>query len=605
MRRVLIFSVVLVAVGYACLWLGARGSRSVERLLVDRATDGLAAIGLDWAEMRADGLHLEIHGHAPDLFAHDLALETARATAPFATVVDHMSVSLAPPLTREPLRVELLRDGEGVTLTGRFAGTPMRGRLLASLAAAAPGIAIHDLTGVNAERPGAGWGPELDVAVRAAVLVENAYVTIEPGAVRVEGLAGNSDDREAIGKELMELAGGSVRLTLALHEPLRVAAPFLFAVHKDLSGALRLELCAARDAEEEAAIEATLTRYQVAGPARRCPAALGGPAGGWAAAIASGLEALDRLPAGRFRLEYRTAELTGEAPTGAAELEPALAALAASLPQGYALIGALPGGAAEAADAAIPERHWMHIGRLPEGVVLSGTVADAAAERVLLTYAKARFGADSVHMALTHASGREPAGWGVAAMVALDTLAGLSRGEADVVPGRIAVRGMAAAPAQAARLHRLLAGEAPAGYKVTTALTVDLPARVEAVPLTVPRCVSLLSAAVLESPIEFDPGSAVIEGRSRRTLDRLARIFRRCDDGVIEIGGHTDSQGSDELNLRLSAARANAVLDGLLQLGVPLARMTAQGYGDTEPVADNATEAGRALNRRIAFVARE
>ena len=104
-------------------------------------------------------------------------------------------------------------------------------------------------------------------------------------------------------------------------------------------------------------------------------------------------------------------------------------------------------------------------------------------------------------------------------------------------------------------------------------------------------------------PVAFAPGSAVFESGSREALDRLGGILRRCDSGRIEIGGHTDSQGSTALNQRLSRARAEAVLDALMARGVALDRLAARGYGEEQPVASNETEAGRALNRRIEFTA--
>ena len=69
----------------------------------------------------------------------------------------------------------------------------------------------------------------------------------------------------------------------------------------------------------------------------------------------------------------------------------------------------------------------------------------------------------------------------------------------------------------------------------------------------------------------------------------------------MEIGGHTDSQGRESTNQRLSQGRAEAVLDALHARGVPLSRMVAQGYGESRPIADNGDEAGRAANRRIEF----
>jgi len=604
MRHV-IFALLLVAVGFGGIRLGERGAWALERLLINRVEHGLAVLEIDWAEVRADGLRLELHGHAPDIFARDLALESARATAPIAVVTDYTSVSLAPPPQRQPIRVEILRDEHGLTLTGRFHGEPMRARLIAALAASAPGLEVHDLTGINAARPGAGWGPELKIAALAAARVPNAYVRIEPGAVQVGGLVRDADHRHAVSMALMALAGEAVRLTLLLREPLVVVAPFVFAVAKDFSGGLRLEACAARSAEEEAMLEAALNRLGIAPGEVRCPAALGGPTGDWAGAAKAGLAALDLLPAGRFRLTYHTAELEGMPAAGAVELAPARAALAAALPEGYVLLGGLGAGDEGRGPTPAAVRYWMRFSRVPGAVVLSGAVPDETARRVIETYAAARFGQAALRPALMLIGAGAPAGWEMAALAALDALSGVSEGEAELSPGRIAVSGTVADPAAAGRLHRRMAGAVPEGYTVTSALTIDLPAHVAAAPLSAPRCAVVLSAAVKMLPIAFAPGSAVFETGSGEALDRLGEILRRCGSGRIEIGGHTDSQGSIGLNQRLSRARAEAVLDALIARGVRLDRLAARGYGEEQPVASNETEAGRARNRRIEFKALE
>jgi OOP family OmpA-OmpF porin len=603
MIRYGIFALLLVAIGFGCIRLGERGAGALERLLIDRVENGLAVLGMDWAEVRADGLRLELHGHAPDIAARDLALASARATASIAKVIDYTSASLAPPPVREPIRIEMLRDENGLTLTGRFHGAAMRARLIAALGASAPGVEVHDLTGINAARPGANWGPELTIAALAAGRVPNAYVVIEPGAVRVGGSVRDADHRQAVSMELMALAGDKVRLTLELRAPLVVAAPFVFVVTRDASGGMRVEACAARTVEEEAALEAGLNRLGIDLGGVGCPTALGGPTGEWVAAALAGLEALGQLPAGRFRLEYHTAELEGMPPTGTAELEPALAALAAALPTDYTLKGGLrtaaPGGGAAPAMA----RYWMRFQRLSGVVGLSGTVPDESARRVIATYAAARFGKAEVRPALTLANADVPVDWVAAALVALDALSGVSEGEAELAPGRVSVRGTVGDPAAAGLLHRLMEGEVPEGYTVESALRIDLPAHVAAVPLSAPRCAVVLGEAAKAEPITFAPGGAVFESGSQKALDRLGEILQRCDSGRIEIGGHTDSQGSEELNQRLSRVRAEAVLDALIARGVALDRLSARGYGEEHPVATNDSEEGRSLNRRIEFTA--
>jgi OOP family OmpA-OmpF porin len=104
-----------------------------------------------------------------------------------------------------------------------------------------------------------------------------------------------------------------------------------------------------------------------------------------------------------------------------------------------------------------------------------------------------------------------------------------------------------------------------------------------------------------ESKIVFEPGSVEITEAAGEILDRIAEILPDCLHVPMEIGGHTDSQGREEMNLGLSQSRADAVLNGLLARGVLVSNLTARGYGETRPIADNETEEGRERNRRIEF----
>jgi outer membrane protein OmpA-like peptidoglycan-associated protein len=102
--------------------------------------------------------------------------------------------------------------------------------------------------------------------------------------------------------------------------------------------------------------------------------------------------------------------------------------------------------------------------------------------------------------------------------------------------------------------------------------------------------------------INFASGSAEIPAESRDVLDQSAKAIAGAPDGtVLEVGGHTDNTGSASANERLSARRAEAVRQYLVQHGAPAASLKAKGYGSSNPVADNDTEAGRFRNRRIEF----
>jgi OmpA-OmpF porin, OOP family len=99
--------------------------------------------------------------------------------------------------------------------------------------------------------------------------------------------------------------------------------------------------------------------------------------------------------------------------------------------------------------------------------------------------------------------------------------------------------------------------------------------------------------------IAFDSDSAVLTAESSVQLDNIATILRAYPHAHVAVVGHTDSVGDEAANVVLSRARANTVAAKLTANGVQPQRVHAEGYGSQRPIADNATEAGRAENRRV------
>lgn len=99
--------------------------------------------------------------------------------------------------------------------------------------------------------------------------------------------------------------------------------------------------------------------------------------------------------------------------------------------------------------------------------------------------------------------------------------------------------------------------------------------------------------------VTFEFNSSVLTNESRPVLDAVAADLKRYPRLKIELQGHTDSVGNDAYNLQLSQRRAQAVRDYLIAQGVGAEQLTARGFGESVPVADNSTEEGRAQNRRV------
>lgn len=103
----------------------------------------------------------------------------------------------------------------------------------------------------------------------------------------------------------------------------------------------------------------------------------------------------------------------------------------------------------------------------------------------------------------------------------------------------------------------------------------------------------------LNNEVSFDLDSAEVNAAFEPTLEKLADILVKYDRSYPTIVGHTDSTGSDTYNQGLSERRAQAVVAALTRYGVPAVRLDSRGAGETQPRADNATEAGRQLNQRV------
>lgn len=108
-----------------------------------------------------------------------------------------------------------------------------------------------------------------------------------------------------------------------------------------------------------------------------------------------------------------------------------------------------------------------------------------------------------------------------------------------------------------------------------------------------------LLAISLKGDVTFDYDSAAVRPGLYSEIDRIANVLVNYPKTVILVEGHTDSTGSESYNMDLSQRRADAVKNLIVQRGVSSGRVETRAYGESLPIADNSTETGRAMNRRV------
>lgn len=235
-------------------------------------------------------------------------------------------------------------------------------------------------------------------------------------------------------------------------------------------------------------------------------------------------------------------------------------------------------------------------------VVMSGQLPSDPAMRYFAAIS------DGDVAAVTVAEGAPPA-FLPSAEAGLRALSQLAEGQLDFAAGAWSLRGIA--PNDDARDAVLAAiSAAPDGASWTTRIDVPPPppepepaaptAQPAApTPVDTSACAAPVAEFSARNSILFQSGAALIAAESEAALDELALDLAACPDAIVHIEGHTDADGDEGLNMALSVARAEAVVNALVSRGVTPARLYAVGYGETAPIGDNETAQGKRLNRRI------
>jgi OOP family OmpA-OmpF porin len=223
-------------------------------------------------------------------------------------------------------------------------------------------------------------------------------------------------------------------------------------------------------------------------------------------------------------------------------------------------------------------------------LTLSGTVADEATKSRLSQAAKLVFGDKVIDQITVGANGLklDLKGRLIDLLARLKQLASFKMA---LLGGSASIEGVASSDAGKSTLEQFLAGFFGDATKVATNISVSGTA----------LAVRYNPAALFQEHIEFATNSAEIPDTAKPRL-MLAAALLKEDGRKIRVVGYTDNTGDAAINNPLSAERAGSVVKFLEAQGVPAGQLAAEGKGDADPIADNATPEGRAHNRRVEFI---
>ncbi len=586
----------LAAAAALCVAAAFGASRMIEARSSEAVRRALAEAGHSWITVQPSGLQIILTGTAPTEAKRFNALNIAAGQIDSARLRDRMEVAAPAEIRLPEFSLELLRNESGLSLIGLMPASTDRAAVVETLTSLLQGKGkVTDMLETANYAAPEGWDAALRFALQAMQDLPRAKISVAPGRVAIDAITDTPAEKTALQTKLRRKVPGAVRLTLNISAPHPVIAPFTLRLVGD-GTTVRFDACSADSEEARAKI---LAAAAAAGMTDRttCNIGLGVPTPQWADAAVLGIQALKEIGSGSITFSDADVALIADAGVPQATFDRAVGELESNLPEVFSLHAQLTPSAAPA-DQGPPEFNAL---LAADGKVqLRGRLPDALTRDATDSFARAQFGAADVYAA-TRLDANLPEGWPVRVLAAIEALRELADGSVTVQPDNIVIKGLSGKPDASDNIARILSSKLGESAKFSIDVRYDKKLDPLAGLPTAQECVQQINAALTEKKITFEPGSATITRDAASTLDKIAALMKNCADYQMEVGGHTDSQGREEMNLKLSQDRAQAVIAALQGRRVLTGKLQAKGYGKANPIADNGTEAGREQNRRIEF----
>lgn len=596
--KLIALTAVLVA-ACLCILSAVIAVNAIEKRAATEIRQALAAKGIAWAEVEPDGLLVQLSGTAPNEATRFRALSVTGGIVDASRVIDEMEVTPSQPITAPRFSMELLRNDNGVSLVGLIPAATDRAALLKDVRDTVDGAPVTDLLETAQFDAPEGWDQAVRFGLEALKKLPRSKISIAAHELRAIAISDSGKEKRQLEKDLRRATPEGLELVLDISAPRPVITPFTLRFLIDESGA-RFDACSA---DSEAARERILAAARKAGLTGKaeCTIGLGVPSPNWAKAVEAGIEGLAALGGGTLTLSDADVTLVALESTEQALFDRVVGETEAALPEVFSLHAVKPEPVKPDGSSEGDGPPEFSATLSPEGLVqLRGRVPDELVRAATESYARSRFGLDNVYAAMRLDPGL-PEGWPLRMLTSLEALSDLEHGAVIMQADFVELHGSTTDAEANARIARLFADKLGEAQNFKINVDYEEPPEPENTQPTPEECVARVNAILEEQKITFAPGSVTVEGESLQVVNRIAEVLRECPDAGMEIGGHTDSQGREEMNLQLSQSRAEGVLSALLARRILTSNLTAKGFGESQPIADNDSEEGREANRRIEF----
>ena len=552
--------------------------------------------GYSWVKINADGLLLFLHGDAPSDFERIEAVKFGRSMVTGQRLIDNISHLESSNNKTGEINLKILKSIGKVFFIGSFPKEFDSFDFEEMLKTKSPkSEEYHIIVDQTDMASTLNWELITSYALSLVDVIKLGKIETDGKQLFVEGIASDNRNHGKLKEYIRSRAPSNLPVEISFYKPRELISPFTFQIEIK-NGLLQYSDCVVAD-EESKNLIAEIAEKLSAKAVQECLVGLGEPSPQWAEALEKAFSISPQLVNAKVVFDNLNISVILDHSFPEKEYTEILNSISNTFPPEFVLSFiklSNDGGSDLSSNRVVATLS-------PEGLLkIVGPIGEELDKELVVNFAKVRFGSENASISL-YKVGSLPDDWGFRIIAGLEGLRELKNGILNVTPNLIEIRGKTYKKFSSAKITKVVGDKI--GYDQRLSLSVDyidMPKPVDD-SLTASQCVNKIEETLRVRKINFEPGSDRVDLAGHETLDNIAKILLNCGDIRLEIGGHTDSQGREQMNLNLSQSRANSVLFELQRRRVLTKNIIAKGYGESQPIAPNDTEQGREINRRIEF----
>ncbi len=592
--RIYLISISLLAIfvaGLIAFFIATRIEFETRRT-VEKA---ISVQDMGWIGMEIDGAVVRLYGDAPDDEARFRVVESVSQEINIGRIVNDIQ---APELdlAQPELSVEIVQNPRMSSIIGLLPKEPSPVELYYALDRANPDVTTLNLVDSLEAPVDPSWEEKMDYLAYIVGQLENVRISATEEKVVVETVVPDEETAQKMKDELLSRAPKGYEIVLDISAPRPLITPFVFAIKSDAEGKEILR-CSATDEEDLARIEQAYPNLGEQDFAD-CKLGLGAPTEKWGLLISQLTTELNPIENYTFTVDDNHASLRYSDQEDQEKVDAVSSRIRSSLPPGFGYDSqkVVTVKSIDELQAEGDSVNFYVEKELGGHVIVQGVVGSEAMKTNVESIAAAEFDSGDIEYDLKIVEGL-PSSWERHVFVTISSVGELTKGSATLTEEYLDIKGSIDTDERKDNLLEGLESEIDdlsLQEEITVSQELATAARIEP-----NECVDRINSVLLEKPVQFEPSSSRISDESNVTIVEISQILYECRTHAFEIGGHTDSKGGEDVNQRISEERAQAVLDAVQAQALDFGKLSARGYGESEPVASNDTEEGRAKNRRI------